>query len=80
MQFITEKVSYFRQTSPLIEPLIMNGVEKLFNKYAYRIMPLILSDGEIIKNATDVVNFFDDINNKKISSDNFLAVSGFSKI
>jgi hypothetical protein len=61
MQFIKEDVHYFRQTSPLIEPIILSCVDKLFNKYAKRVMPLILTDGEITKEANDTVDIFNSV-------------------
>jgi hypothetical protein len=73
MKFIKERVDYFRQTSPLIEPLLCNGrngLEKLFEKYAYRVMPLILSDGEISKDAKDAVDF---LNKTKPAPNTFFA-------
>ncbi len=66
MNFIKEDVNYFRQISPLVEPIILSakGKENLFRKYAYRVMPLILSDGEINKEANDKIDLLS-IDNKQ---------------
>lgn len=76
MNFIKEEVTYFRQTSPLIEPILLNGkngAEKLFEKYIYRVMPLILRDGEISKDADDAINIFSE--KKQTESSFFVAIS-----
>jgi hypothetical protein len=67
MKFIKEDVHYFCQVSPLIEPIIFSGVEKLFRKYENRVMPLILGDGEIIKEASDAVDFFNGAKSKRFT-------------
>lgn len=69
-------VDYFRQTSPLIEePVLIKGSEPLFEKYAYQILPLILSDGEIIKEAAGRVDFFDGTVMQRNTNEDYVAMT-----
>jgi hypothetical protein len=73
--FIKHDVTYFRQTSPLIEePLIIIGADTLFEKYQHRIIPMILTDGEIVKEIRGKTNFFED-KPRKTTNNYFLGMS-----